>query len=84
MPEQAPGLFISEFVPIGRYYAMDNDLIGAPGLPPRCLAINPADWKRIQPAERERILDTITRKDAERGLADLAAMLVESSRETSE
>jgi hypothetical protein len=79
MSEMAPGLFVSVWIPVGKAYIMDNSEIGAPGAPPRSLAINPLDWERVEPAERERILDEITRRDAERGLKELQSMLGHST-----
>lgn len=68
MPELAPGLLINDFVPRGKMYVMDVAEIGVPVPGPnRQIVMHPEDWERIPPGIRERLLDELTRVDADRG-----------------
>lgn len=76
MSEMAPGVYVTDLVSPGRAFMLNLEVL-LPGGPLRGVAVNPADWARIPPAERERILDDVTRADAERGLARIEAMLAD-------
>ena len=68
MAELAPGLYVASYLEPGTAFVLN---IGHG----KALALATADWERLDPAEREKLLDTLTREDAERGLALLEGML---------
>ena len=76
MSEVAPGIFLSEFVDRGTVYVMDLRFLTFTGdAPDLGVAIHPDDWAKFPPAERERFLDEMTRRDAARGVRRLQEML---------
>jgi hypothetical protein len=78
MPELAPGLYVSEYVPVGTVYEMDLMMIlRTPSTPNRGIAINPATWALIHPEEQERIKDLLVHEDALRGLALIRLALMD-------
>lgn len=82
MSEVAPGLYTSPFVKPGTMLEMKPHLIMAhPVFPHRAVAVHPDDWQRIPGAERERILDDLTRGDAVRGQAAIERFLCEGDSE---
>lgn len=77
MSELAPGLFVSEYAPRGKCLVMAPTAI----FPSRSVAIYPADWDLLPGETRERILDEITRTDAQRGLRMIEVALAGIGRE---
>lgn len=82
MSELAPGFYVDDWVPPGRIYRMQIGMFYGHAGP--ATAIHPSDWERIPGADRERLLDELTRADARRGQALLEAALVESSEDGTE
>lgn len=80
MSELAPGVFESQYVPRGTCLVTKPAEIVGSG-PESGFAIHPADWVLIPGAARERILDEITRTDAERGLRMIEDALSKIPRE---
>jgi hypothetical protein len=72
--ELAPGIFVSNLVPTGSAFVMALAAV-LPDGPERGIALHPEDWERVPGAERERILDDVTRGDAGRGMAKLDRFL---------
>lgn len=71
MAELAPGVFVTPLLEPGTAYVLNFAETRDFGERGHGLAIPEADWDRIDPAERERILDTVTRESAAAGLERL-------------
>lgn len=78
MPEVAPGIFVSVWVPAGRAMAVDASMLSRQ-VPRRWVVVHPDDWDRIDPAERERIVDEQMRECADLGQRDLERWLREGA-----
>jgi hypothetical protein len=80
MAELAPGLFVSDWITPGFIYQLDLRQItgdGDSGMAGtgRGVALSTSTWRRIDGAERERLLDDLTRRSAEWGIERLAGHL---------
>lgn len=67
------------FGPLGREVPCGSDASNMSVLHPeaggRGLVLSTPDWERLSPADRERLMDELTRRSAEAGLAMLGQML---------
>jgi hypothetical protein len=87
MAELAPGLYVSSWMDGGAAYVIREPFPDAPGGSGiggtgRSLALSEADWERIAPAERERILDLYTRRSADWGVNELQRWLATELNQT--
>ena len=75
--ELAPGLRTSTNVPRGKVYVVNADggVSGVPALDERFVVMHPDDWRKIAPADRERLIDLYVRESAEVGTRALRSML---------
>lgn len=81
MAELAPNLFVTTLSPAGVVYLMDMDALAPCWVDTdkqpqgKGLIVNQADWDNLPPAQREMLLDTVTRESAARGLVLLQRWL---------
>lgn len=80
MAELAPGLYVSPWMDGGTAYVIQEPFPDAPGGSGiggsgRSLAVSEADWQRIAPAARERLLDLYVRRSADWGVDELQRWL---------
>lgn len=78
MAELAPGIFVTDWLAEpGTAFVLNGTAFGLPdcGADGKGIVLHQADWDRLPPAEREALLDDITRRSAEDGLKRLERWL---------
>lgn len=75
MPEEpTPGLIITPWLPDDAMYVIDRTVLGEQG---QTLVVPEAVWERLSGAQQEELRDMLTRREAERGQAEIERWLRE-------